>query len=152
MLHAPGKMVPSIVVVLEKYLPDEEQQILVAFQQLIIKYITTVRSKEEIKLSSNTLNNEPQKSNTDNKMADTVETNAEETSGTSESESQKSNEGSKMDDNTVETKDGEGDKEEGTANTTGTEQVDNDPAMLLSKLRSNLPIVKAIVLKPKKDQ
>ena len=62
MVHAPGRMVPSIVAILEKYLPEEEQKILLSFQQLIIKYITALRNKEETKLNS-----EPQNSNTDSK-------------------------------------------------------------------------------------
>ena len=61
MLHAPGRMVPSIVAILEKYLPEEEQKILLSFQQLIIKYITAVRNREEANESSNDLNSEPKK-------------------------------------------------------------------------------------------
>lgn len=114
MLHAPGRMVPSIVAILEKYLPEEEQKILLSFQQLIIKYITAVRNKEETKLS-NTLDSEPQKSNIDSK--------------TDETEDNKETE----------------DKEKN-------EQIDSDPETLLSKLKSDLPLVKSIVLKPKKDQ
>lgn len=120
MLHAPGRMVPSIVSILEKYLPEEVQKILLSFQQLIIKYITAVRNKEETaKSSSDTLDSEPQKSNVDS--------------------------------NTGETKDEVEDKEN-VENTAGVEQTDSDPAALLSKLNNNLPFVKAIVLKPKKDQ
>ena len=52
MLHVPGRMVPSIVAVLEKYLPEKEQQVLLTFQQQIIKYITAVRNKEEAEKSS----------------------------------------------------------------------------------------------------
>jgi len=124
MLHAPGRMVPSIVSILEKYLPEEEQKILLSFQQLIIKYITAVRNEEETaKLSSDTLNSESQKSNADSKTADTGDT-----------------------------KDEEENKEENVENTAKVEEPDSDPAVLLSKLNSNLPLVKAIVLKPKKDQ
>ena len=120
MLHAPGRMVPAIVAILEKYLSEEEQTTLLSFQQLIIKYITAVRNNEETKSSSNTLNSEPQKSNTDSK------------------------------DDISDTKDQE---EENVASAaTGAEQMDNDPTTLLSKLNNNLPLVKAIVLKPKKDQ
>lgn len=119
MLHAPGRMVPSIVAILEKHIPEDEQKILLSFQQLIIKYITAVRNKEETKSSSDTLNSETQKSNTEDKAGDTNEVK---------------------------------DKEESEAEeNTGTEQADNDPATLLSKLTSDLPLVKALVLKPKKD-
>ena len=117
MLHAPGRMVPSIVAILEKYLPEEEQKILLSFQQLIIKYITAVRNAEETKSSSETLNSEPQKSNTESGADETVD----------------------EDENTEES----GDK---------TEETDKDPATLLSKLNSDLPLVKTMVLKPKKDQ
>ena len=115
MLHAPGRMVPAIVTILEKYLPEEEQKILLSFQKLIIKYITAVRNT---KSSSETLNGEPRKSNTE---SDT---------------------------------DGTGDKEEGenTEDNGKAEETDNDPTILLSKLNNDLPLVKAMVLKPKKDQ
>ena len=122
MLHAPGRMVPSIVAILEKYLSEEEQTILLSFQQLIIKYITAVRNKEETKLSSDSLNDEPQKSNTDSQPDDTGET---------------------KDDKDEEKKNVE-------SAAPGAEQMDNDPATLLSKLNNDLPHVKAIVLKPKK--
>lgn len=124
MLHAPGRMVPSIVAILEKYLPEEEQKILLSFQQLIIKYITAVRNMEEVKSSSSTLDSEPQESNTDSKISESDDT-----------------------------KDKEESKEEGNVESTAeTEQTDNDITGLLSKLNSDLPLVKAIVLKPKKDQ
>lgn len=119
MLHAPGRMVPSIVAILEKHILEDEQKILLSFQQLIIKYITAVRNKEEKKSSSDTLNSETQKSNTEDKAGDMNEIK---------------------------------DKEESEAEeNTGTEQTDNDPATLLSKLTNDLPLVKALVLKPKKD-
>ena len=124
MLHAPGRMVPSIVAILEKYLPEEEQTILLSFQQLIIKYITAVRNKEETKSSPDSLDDEPQKSNTDSEADDTGET-----------------------------KDRAEDSEKEDADiAAGAEQMDNDPATLLSKLNNDLPLVKAIVLKPKKEQ
>ena len=122
MLHAPGRMVPSIVTILEKYLPEEEQKILLSFQQLIIKYITAVRNAEETtKSSSETLNSEPQKSNTES-----------DADGTADKEEGK-------DENTEES----GDK---------AEEMDKDPATLLSKLNNDLPLVKTMVLKPKRDQ
>lgn len=124
MLHAPGRMVPSIVAILEKYLSEEEQTIILSFQQLIIKYITAVRNKEETKSLSDSLNNEPQKSNTDSQADDTGE---------------------------VKDKEDE-EKENAVSVPSGAEQMDNDPTVLLSKLNNDLPVVKAIILKSKKDQ
>ena len=122
MVHAPGRMVPSMVAILEKYLPEEEQKILLSFQQLIIKYITAVRNKEETKL-----NNEPQNSNTDSKPDDVNK--AEDTEEDKECEEDKNDE-----------------------STAEAEQMDNDPTALLSKLNDDLKLVKGIVLKPKKQQ
>ena len=105
MLHAPGRMVPSIVTVLEKYVPEEEQQVLLTFQQQIIKYITAVRNKED-KAVSDIVEDDKQEKN-----SDTVE------------------------------------------DTSSAKPPDDDsPTLLLAKLNDGLPVVKALVAKPKKEQ